>query len=156
MDSSILTIRHAVREDIPNLLDLYEHLTPGDQKPSIDEAAEVFERFMSYRGSAIFLGEVNGRLVSSCTLVIVPNLTHRARPYGLVENVVTHTDHRHQGFGTQVLDAASDTAWACDCYKIMLMTGSKKPETLAFYLRAGFEQSKTGFQKRRIPVRVES
>jgi hypothetical protein len=38
----------------------------------------------------------------------------------------------------------------------MLMTGSKKPETLAFYLRAGFEPSKAGFQKRRIPARVES
>lgn len=37
----------------------------------------------------------------------------------------------------------------------MLMTGSKKPETLSFYLTAGFEQSKTGFQKQRVGVREE-
>jgi hypothetical protein len=38
----------------------------------------------------------------------------------------------------------------------MLMTGSKKPSTLAFYASAGFEQSKTGFQVRRLPTRVEA
>jgi hypothetical protein len=31
----------------------------------------------------------------------------------------------------------------------MLMTGSKEAATLEFYRRAGFEQTKTGFQKRR-------
>lgn len=32
-------------------------------------------------------------------------------------------------------------------------TGSKDKGTLNFYARSGFEQSKTGFEKRRIPVR---
>ena len=138
------------------LLDLYQHLIPGDERPSLDEAVGVFGRFMSHEGSAIFLGEADGHLVSSCALVVVPNLTRGARPYGLVENVVTHTDFRQRGFGSQLLDAASEAAWAANCYKVMLMTGSKKPETLTFYLRAGFEQSKAGFQKRLIPARVES
>lgn len=138
------------------LLDLYQHLVPGGDRPSLDEAAGVLERFMSYDGSAIFLGETDGLLVSSCALVVVPNLTRGARPYGLVENVVTHRDHRQRGFGKEILDAASDAAWVAGCYKVMLMAGSKKPGTQAFYLRAGFEQSKTGFQKRRIPVRVEN
>jgi hypothetical protein len=35
----------------------------------------------------------------------------------------------------------------------MLLTGSKDPATLRFYEEAGFEQSKTGFQARRIPAR---
>jgi len=138
------------------LLDLYQHLIPGDEKPTPEEAVERFERFTSYPGSAIFLGETNGLLVSSCALVVVPNLTRGGRPYGLLENVVTHADHRQRGFGRQLLDAASEAAWNSGCYKLMLMTGSKKPETLAFYLRAGFEPSKVGFQKRRIPARVES
>ncbi|WP_332873148.1 GNAT family N-acetyltransferase [Caulobacter hibisci] len=156
MAPSTLSIRPALRADIPMLLDLYEHLIPGDERPSLDEAAKVLERFLCYDGSAIFLGETDGLLVSSCALVVVPNLTRGARPYGLVENVVTHRDYRQRGFGKEILDAASDAAWDAGCYKIMLMTGSKKPDTQAFYLRAGFEQSKTGFQKRCIPVREES
>ena len=115
----------------------------------------MFDRFLAYTGSAIFFGEVDGLLVVSCTLVVVPNLTRGASPYGLIENVVTHGDHRQRGFGRKILDAASEAAWAAGCYKVMLLTGAIKVETLNFYRRAGFEQSKTGFQKRRIPAKVE-
>ena len=86
--------------------------------------------------------------------MVVPNLTRSGRPYGLIENVVTHADHRVRGYGKQLLQAAITAAWDADCYKVMLMTGSKEPSTLAFYASAGFEQSKTRFQVRRLPSRV--
>ena len=111
---------------------------------------------MAYGGSVILVGEFGGRLAASCSLVVVPNLTRGGSSYGLIENVVTHSDYRKRGFGRQLLTAASDAAWQAGCYKVMLMTGSKKPETLNFYGSAGFEQSKTGFQKRRIPTRIET
>jgi GNAT superfamily N-acetyltransferase len=87
--------------------------------------------------------------VTSCTLIVIPNLTRRGAPYALIENVVTHADHRRAGHGRAVLKAAVAAAWAAGCYKVMLLTGRKDAGTLAFYLRAGFEQSKTGFQIRR-------
>jgi hypothetical protein len=40
-----------------------------------------------------------------------------------------------------------------DCYKVMLLTGSKNPATLKFYSDVGFEQNKTGYQIRQLPVR---
>lgn len=91
----------------------------------------------------------SGELVASCTLVVIPNLTRSGSPYALIENVVTHAGHRRRGHGRALLDAAVAAAWAAGCYKAMLMTGSKRPETLRFYADAGFEQSKTGFQIRR-------
>jgi GNAT superfamily N-acetyltransferase len=156
MERESLHIRHAGRNDLSGLLDLYQHLAPGDVRPTPDRAAEVFDQFAAYGGSAIFVGEISGVLAASCSLVVVPNLTRGGSPYGLIENVVTHSDFRNRGFGKQLLLAASDAAWRVGCYKVMLMTGSKKPETVNFYLGAGFEQSKTGFQKRRIPARAES
>ncbi|WP_425050077.1 GNAT family N-acetyltransferase [Psychromarinibacter sp. S121] len=149
MKTPALEIRPAEMPDLPAVLDLYRHLNSDTDRPSVAEAEAVFERFLAYAGSVILLGLIGGVPVASCTLVIVPNLTRGARPYALVENVVTHADHRRRGFGRKVLDAACDAAWAAGCYKVMLMTGSTRPETLAFYARAGFEQSKTGFQKRR-------
>ncbi|NLA86435.1 MAG: GNAT family N-acetyltransferase, partial [Clostridiales bacterium] len=82
----------------------------------------------------------------SCVLVIVPNLTHSQRPYALIENVVTDINHRSKGYATAVLNYARDLARRANCYKIMLMTGSKLPGTLRFYERAGYNShDKTAF-----------
>lgn len=150
-----LIIRPAVRSDLPQLLALYAHLDPADQMPPQDVAERRFEELRKYHGSAIFVGVADGPVIASCTLVIIPNLTRRGQPYGLIENVVTHTAYRGRSFGKQMLQTAVTAAWQADCYKVMLMTGSKKPSTLAFYAAAGFEQSKTGFQVRRLPPRSE-
>jgi GNAT superfamily N-acetyltransferase len=156
MGTAVLTTREANRDDLSALLELYQHLAEGDERPSLDLAEEVFERFKAYKGSAIVVGQVKGALVASCTLIVVPNLTRGGRPYGLIENVVTHRDFRNRGFGKQVLLQAVDLAWEADCYKAMLMTGSNKRETLDFYHGVGFEQSKTGFQMRRIAARHDA
>ncbi|MEO1457405.1 MAG: GNAT family N-acetyltransferase [Pseudomonadota bacterium] len=155
MKTDRLDIREIAEADLPALGALYQHLIPGDDAPAPAEAAEILRRFRAYPGSAILGGWRYARLVASCTLVVVPNLTRGGTAYGLVENVVTHSAHRGQGYGRAMLDRATERAWAAGCYKLMLMTGSRHPATLAFYEASGFEQSKTGFQKRRIPKRPE-
>lgn len=106
---------------------------------------------MGYQGSAILLGLVEGAPVTSCTVVIVPNLTRGGTPYALIENVVAHADYRNRGFGKAILHAAVELAWAEGCYNAMLMTGSKEASTLGVYEAAGFEQSKTGFRPDEFP-----
>lgn len=152
-DASALLIRTASADDLTALLALYQHLIPGDAQPTPHAARTALGQFLSYRGSQIYLGETAGRLVTTCTLVVVPNLTRGGMPYGLIENVVTHSAHRKQGHGQAVLRHATQSAWASGCYKIMLLTGATDPATHAFYRAAGFEQSKTGYQMRAIPPR---
>ncbi len=100
----------------------------------------------------MLVGRLGPLVVSTCTLV-VPNLTWGVAPYALVENVVTDAAHRGRGFARQVLRHAIATAWGRGCYKAMLMTGSEEPGTLRLYADVGFEQTKTGFQVRRVPER---
>jgi GNAT superfamily N-acetyltransferase len=150
-----LLIRPAQQDDLQDLLDLYGHLDAQDVRCSPKEAIAVFSRFVLYPGSAILIGMIGRDLVASCTVVIIPNLTRGGNPYALIENVVTHPDYRNRGFGKAILNAATERAWIEGCYKVMLMTGSKKPSTIAFYEAAGFEQTKTGFQIRRQPVQSE-
>lgn len=149
-------IRHATHDDLGPLVDLYQHLIPGDDRPEPDQAARIFDRFLSCSGNAIFIATIDAQPVASCTLVVIPNLTRGGTPYGLIENVVTHAAHRNRGLGKAVLAAATAAAWQAGCYKIMLMTGSTRPATLAFYQGAGFEQTKTGFQIRRRPARADT
>ena len=148
-------VRAAEERDIPALLRLYAELAPEDPMLDAMRAAASWKALLRYDGSAIFLIEVAGEPVSTCTLVVIPNLTRGGAPYALVENVVTAASHRRSGLGSRVLDHAVSTAWQCGCYKVMLMTGSKRPETLAFYERCGFERTKTGFERRRLSKRRE-
>lgn len=150
-----LVVRAAGQADLPALLNLYGDLDPADTRCPEGKAAFIFERFSAYPGSAILIGLVGAEMVTSCTIVVIPNLTRGGTPYALIENVVTSANHRNRGWGKAILKAAVDHAWTEGCYKAMLMTGSKKPSTLVFYEAAGFEQTKTGFQVRRLPVRAE-
>lgn len=84
--------------------------------------------------------------MSSCVCVIIPNLTRNVRPYAFVENVVTHRDFRGKGYATECLNFAKGIAVNNNCYKMMLLTGSKSEETLNFYKKAGYNSTdKTAF-----------
>ena len=150
-----LTFRCADHGDLAPLLALYEHLNPGD--PSIDpkDARDILDRLCQYDGSAVLLGLRDGVVVTTCTLIVIPNLTRAGAPYALIENVVTHPDHRKRGYGKAILTEAIAAAWRHGCYKVMLLTGSRRPATLKFYTDVGFEQTKTGFQVRRVAARAD-
>jgi GNAT superfamily N-acetyltransferase len=66
-----------------------------------------------------------------------------------VEYVVTHEDYRGRGYASSCLAKAKEIAVSENCYKIMLMTGSKKESTLNFYRNAGYSSDdKTGFNQK--------
>jgi GNAT superfamily N-acetyltransferase len=148
MAETALAVRHATPADLPALLDLYQHLNPGDARPDSAAAQAILARLLAFEGSQIFLGHADGLLATSCTLVVILNLTRGGQPYALIENVVTTPLFRRRGLDRLLLDAAAAAAWDCGCYKVMLLTGRSDRGTLAFYAAAGFEQTKTGFQKR--------
>jgi GNAT superfamily N-acetyltransferase len=137
-----------IRDDeLAALLDLYTHLHPSDAPlPEADGLKLVWEEIVHDPKIQCLVVERDDKLVASCTLVRVPNLTRGARPYGLIENVVTRAGYRKQGVGTELLRQALAIAWRENCYKVMLLTGSKREETHRFYEQAGFTKGiKTGF-----------
>ena len=129
------------------LLDLYRHLHTADAPlPPEPALLERWEELLRDPKLHCLVADLHGSLVASCTLAIIPNLTRGARPYGIIENVVTHAAHRRKGIGTRVLRAARQIAWGHDCYKVMLLTGRKDEATYRFYEQAGFRRDiKTGF-----------
>ena len=139
-------IRAAEKGDLQALLELYIHLHDNPY-PELDARIEdIWARIMGDRNHHILLGYVEQKLVASCVLVLVENLTHRQRPYALIENVITHPDYRKRGYGLRILSAAKEIAVENGCYKIMLMTGSKQENTLNFYRQAGYNSNdKTAF-----------
>ncbi len=148
----MLQIRRAGREDASQLKELYfHHLTsnPPKEEQNMEKWAETLERFERSGSYYLLVGEEEGRLVSSVTLVIVENLTHNRRPYAVIENVVTHSHYRGRHYATALMEKAAEIARRHTCYKIMVMTGSKRESTLNFYKNCGYSATeKTGFVKR--------
>jgi GNAT superfamily N-acetyltransferase len=139
-------VRHIKLDELAQLLDLYKHLHTSDSELSVDNLESLWEQIYSDPNMHYLVAERECKLVASCFLVIIPNLTRNARPYGLIENVVTHHDYRRKGYGTEVLKQALKIAWEQNCYKVMLLTGSKEEGTLLFYENLGFKKDvKTGF-----------
>jgi len=139
-------IREAKREDLGALLELYLFLHEDCIPEMNSHLEEIWERIIGDQNHHLIVCDVEGKIVSSCVCVIIPNLTRNVRPYAFVENVVTHADYRGKGYATECLDFAKKIAEQENCYKMMLLTGSKSPETLRFYEKAGYNSSdKTAF-----------
>jgi len=149
-----MEIRAIKAEDLPQLLKLYRQLSEADLPlPPASELAARWQAFLAHPGLTCLVACDDGAaLVASCCVVIVPNLTRGCRPYAVIENVVTDANYRRRGFGSAVIRRALALAWEAGCYKTMLMTGSRRPETLRFYERCGFVSGeKTGFVARPNP-----
>lgn len=139
-------IREITPSDLDGLLKLYTQLHENEIPDKTDDVLMLWNRIISDKDHHIIVAEEDGKIVSSCVCVIVPNFTHNQRSYALVENVVTDENYRSRGLATACLDYAKNIAQKENCYKIMLMTGSKKESTLNFYRRAGYNSGdKTAF-----------
>lgn len=132
------------------MLDLYKYLNPDDPDlKGTDYITELWRNIFNDPERYYFVIKEDGRLVSTCTLAIIKNLTRSGRPFGLIENVVTHSKYRKRVYRTAILQKAVEIAKENNCYKVMLLTGRKEESTLRFYERAGFERGiKTGFIKK--------
>lgn len=148
----MLNIRKAAANDAQGLKELYfNHLSayPPSEAQDMAKWREMILHFETDERYHLLVGEVDGKIVSSVTLVIVENLTHNMRPYAIIENVVTHAQYRGRRYATALMNSAGEIAKGHGCYKIMLLTGSKKESTLKFYENCGYNKNeKTAFIKR--------
>ena len=136
-----MQIRLIAPSELDALLALYAQLHPGDAPlPPASVVQALWQELLSNPRYRYFGAYVGDELVSTCTLTVIPNLTRGCKPYGLIENVVTHAMHRRKGYGKALLAHALSEAWAAGCYKAMLMTSRQDEATLGFYAAAGFDR----------------
>jgi predicted GNAT family N-acyltransferase len=61
--------------------------------------------------------EVNGSVVATTYLNVIPNITRSASPYAVIENVVVEESLRGTGLGKEIMSATLDVAWGVRCYR---------------------------------------
>lgn len=139
-------VREIFENELHGLLNLYLHLHEESVPETTEHLKSTWDTIIRDKNHHIIVNEIDGEIVSSCVCVIIPNLTRNIRPYAFIENVVTNKEHRGKGYATECLNYAKEIAKSTNCYKIMLLTGSKDDATLKFYSKAGYNCSdKTAF-----------
>lgn len=124
--------------DFEGVADLFKTLHPTQK---LDKDPAHFAHILDHPGTTVFGCEVEGRLVSMATLHLLPNMSYGARPYGVIENVVTLDAHRGQGYARATIKAALRAAQDRDAYKVMLLTG-RANQAIGFYESSGFRRTK--------------
>lgn len=139
-------VREVVDSDFDGLMELYMQLHDNPMPDKTSDILELWRSILEDKNHHIIVAEEDGQIVSSCVCVVIPNLTHNQQPYAFVENVITDERYRKRGLATDCLNYAKQIAEKENCYKMMLLTESKKESTLNFYRRAGYNsEDKTAF-----------
>lgn len=139
-------VREINENELNDLLQLYLFLHEESVPEISKHLTDTWSNIMMDKNHHIIVNEIDGKIVSSCVCVIIPNLTRNIRPYALIENVVTHSKYRGKGYAAECLNFARELALEEDCYKMMLLTGSKELSVINFYKKTGYNNTdKTAF-----------
>ena len=90
-------VREIYKSELNELLELYLHLHEDEIPEMTEHLKNTWDTIINDQNHHIIVKEIDGKIVSSCVCVIIPNLTRNIRPYAFIENVVTHSDYRGKG-----------------------------------------------------------
>jgi len=146
------TIRLATEKDIPRIVELYNELAIATTRveqasnPSAEDYRRVFREICADPRHELFMAEDGGKIVGTVILIIVPNLSHGATPWALVENLVVTGGHRRRGTGKMLLEHVIARAREKGCHRIELCSDKRRENAHRLYHSVGFEQSAYGFR----------
>ena len=146
------TVRAATESDIPKILELYRQLvittspTELDTSSNLDDYKQTFYKIQAFSGYELIVAEVNGEVVGTMVLLIVPNLSHSALPWAVIENMVVDESTRRKGIGKQLMDYAAARSKEAGCYKVQLLSDKRRNEAHQFYESLGYKATADGFR----------
>jgi ribosomal protein S18 acetylase RimI-like enzyme len=143
----MITIRKAIEQDIPRIIELYEELIEEKITISPGNLKSAFNEIGSMPGHSLLVADEDGLVVGTVLLQIVPHLSHNAQPFGAVENMVVDSRYPRQGIGRMLIDRVTALCREAGCYKVQLLSHKKRLAAHQIYRSLGFEDSALGFRK---------
>ncbi len=143
-----MEFRRLTSADLKSLLEIYQQLDPDN--PCFTKQSEGVWKEIEADANIRYFGAVeDGKVVSTCYAVYIPNLTRNHRGICFIENVVTDKAYRRLGLASRVLDMAIAFAKERHCYKVILQSGIGRTEAHRLYENKGFNgESKKAFDLR--------
>jgi GNAT superfamily N-acetyltransferase len=131
-------IRSATQEDFPSVYPLFQQLWPNKE---LHQAAlrAVYSRGVASQTDVLFCTVVDGTVVGFCAYAIVNNLWQEGQ-IAYIYAMVLDERHRSKGYGTQLLQAAVDTARRQGMKRVELDSSFQREQAHRFYEKFGFEK----------------
>jgi len=137
-----------VEKEILSLLELYKQLNPNDDILSEFVVKNVWDN-IEKQNIRYFVAKENGKIIASCYICVIPNLTRGGKSIGFIENVITNMEYRKRGIGKKIMENVIKFAKEQNCYKVVLQSGNKRTDAHEFYKSLGFDgESKKAYELR--------
>jgi GNAT superfamily N-acetyltransferase len=139
-------VRAAGEQDLESLLGLYRELAEGEvarMPADAPDARPVLTEICRDRSHHICVAVDDGEVVGAAELVVVAKLTHHARPWAVIENVIVTEPARSNGAGIALLDHLVELARGCAATRSSCIPESSAP---TLYRRQGFLPIAEGFK----------
>jgi GNAT superfamily N-acetyltransferase len=111
-----------------------------------DRVKQVFNEIISVPNQEFLVIEVDGVVRGSLYLQIIPNLTHNAHPWAILENMIIDGNYQRQGLDGCLINYALKRCREVGSYKVQLLSNKKRKEAHLFYHSMGFDDSALSFR----------
>ena len=145
-----MNIKYEILEEkgLSSLLELYKQLNPDDNILDERIIKNIWENIKN-QNIKYFIAKDNEKIIGSCYICIIPNLTRGGKSIGFIENVITDIKYRGKGIGKIIMENAIKYAKENNCYKVILQSGNKRTDAHEFYKKLGFDgESKKAYEIR--------
>jgi GNAT superfamily N-acetyltransferase len=105
----------------------------------------VWEQMLATPGRTILVAELGGKVVATCDMTVMPNLTHEGRPWAILENLMVAPGARRRGIGRALMNEVERRAREAGCYKLQLVSGARRSQAHLFYRAIGYDPAE-GFR----------
>lgn len=145
------SIRPARRDDVGRIVELLVDDDLGATRerfadPLPESYLAAFDAIERDPNQELMVMELDGIVVGTLQLTIIPYLTYQGRRRGMIEAVRIHRQHRGAGLGDRLIRWAIQRARDRECHVVQLTTDKRRPEALRFYEQLGFAPSHEGMK----------
>ena len=151
MEENKLTLRKAVREDLPAIVAMLADDELGSQRedarvPLALEYGEAFQDIDGDSNQLLAVAIIGDDVVGALQLTFIPGLARKGAWRGQIEAVRIASEYRSSGIGQEMFRWAIEQCRLRNCRLVQLTTDKSRPDAHRFYERLGFEATHEGYK----------
>lgn len=145
----MIAFRIARRDDLPAIVGMLADDVLGQIRETgkVDDVyIRAFEAIEAQPGNDVYVGEVDGDVVATAQLTLIPNLSISGTLRAQIEGVRVASSQRGKGTGEALIGFLLSRARDAGAGMVQLTTNKAREDALRFYERLGFEASHEGMK----------